>query len=885
MKNHIFILALLCLLVGIRLTSWAQTQSLNKKVSLNIGEKNWGEIFKELEQQTGFNFGYSPQNFKEQPASQNFSSEKLEDVLNKLLQPLGMSWKVQSAMIIIFKDNSKTKNGKARNNHHSNGKATLNGYVRMKGSGEALIGATIIVKGTTTGTITNPYGFFALTLPQGEYTLQCFYIGFHNREYEINLLNDQSLSIELEEQQVELEEVVVEYKETATERIQIPQMGKESLTVQTLKKIPTLAGESDVLKAIQLTPGVLTQGEGSSNLFVRGGNGDQNLILLDEAPVYNPSHLMGFFSVFNSDALKDLSFYRGGIPSNYGGRLSSVLNINMKEGNNQRLSASGGIGTLASRITLEGPIQKGKSSFIVSGRRTYADLFLKASADEFTRQTSVYFYDLNAKFNVKLGEKDRIYFSGYFGRDVNKVRSLQYAIDWGNTTATTRWNHLFSNKLFSNTTLIYSNYNYLIDLSAATSPVSWKSTIRDISLKEDLSWYASPKHLVNFGLQSTWHELNPGFSADETATTEAIGIDPVPESRALEHAFYISDEFQVSDKLRLNYGLRYSLFQLIATGELIIYGPNVAPQVFEPESTGGIYKSFGGFEPRFSMSYQLNGNSSVKMSYQRTRQYLHMLSNTNLSFNVFDIWLPASTQTPPQIADQVAVGYYRTFNKGVWEFSSELYGKKMQNQIEYRDHSRLIMNRFLEGELLNGDADAYGLELQLRKNEGRLKGWLNYTYSRVFRKISELEIGERFPANYDQPHNLQAALQFKLSPRVEIAANWTFQSGRPITLPISTIQFEGRNAPIYGDRNTTRLPDFHRLDVSVTLNRLPKANRKNDSNWVFGLYNAYNRLNAATAFVSAELEDIDLIADASKTGYYKLAMFGLLPSVTYNFKF
>jgi len=849
----------------------ANIDPLDIRVSIEVKNETYGNILKQLEQQGDFTFAYQTGNWVNKKISIKHEQVPVREILQALFRDSSISFFSKGNRIFLVEEKKKERKG--RN--------TLNGYIRDSSTGETLIGATLLVKElSNTGTVSNPYGFYSLSLPKGNYTIICNYLGYKAQILNVDLNSSQKKDILLQVADIELQEIIVEGKEDITDRVWNPQMSKTNISIKTLKEIPTIAGEPDVMKALQLTPGVLTQGEGSSTLFVRGGSGDQNLILLDEAPVYNPSHLMGFFSVFNADALKELSFYRGGIPAQYGGRLSSVLDIRMKEGNNQNFGVSGGIGTLASRLTVEGPIQKDKSSFIISARRTYADLFLKLSQDEFTRKTSVYFYDLNAKANFKIGEKDRIFFSGYFGRDVNKVRSLQYIIDWGNATATARWNHLYSSRLFSNTTLLYSNYNYLIDLSFASSPVNWKSSINNITFKQDFSWYANPKHLVSFGLHSTLHRFRPGYAEDET-----VNVAPVPKSRALEHAIYIADEFKLNERIHLHYGLRYALFQLLSTGERLVYGPSGEVTEITTEEKGSIYQNYGGLEPRINASCQLSKSSSMKLSYQRTRQYLHTLTNTNLAFNVFDIWIPASQKSRPQTADQIALGYIHQFKGAKWELNAEIYAKRMQNQLDYIDHSRLIMNRFVEGELLSGSARAYGFEFQLRKNTGRLTGWFNYTYSRVFREIEGIENGNEFPASYDQPHNLQTVLQFQLSDRVSISANFLFQSGRPITLPVSTFHFEDRNAPVYTSRNATRLPAYHRLDLSLRLKPKNKANRKNESSWQFGIYNAYNRLNAATAFVSPELEDIDLISDNSKTGYYKLAIFGMLPSITYNFKF
>ncbi|MEM1137335.1 MAG: TonB-dependent receptor, partial [Bacteroidota bacterium] len=761
------LLHVLSLLVYTNALGYYQEDPLDVLIDIGVTNQPYANILKQLETQGDFTFAYQSDRWVYNKKSISFTQMPLREVLKALFEGTGITFFSKGSRVYLVREKREERQGRS----------TLNGYFRDAETGETLIGATLMVKELPgRGTVSNAYGYYAMNLPVGSYEFIGNYIGYTPFSFKLDLYTDTTISISLEPSTAKLQEVVVEGKENPEDRIWNPQMGKTAISIETLKKVPTVAGEPDVMKVLQLTSGVLTKGEGSSTLFVRGGSGDQNLILLDEAPVYNPSHLMGFFSVFNSDALKEISFFRGGIPAQYGGRLSSVLDIRMKEGNNKKFAASGGIGTLASRLTFEGPIKKEKSSFIISARRTYADLFLKFSQDEFSRNTAVYFYDFNAKTNFRLGEKDKIFISGYFGRDVNKVSALQYIIDWGNATATARWNHIFSSRLFSNTTLLYSNYNYLIDLSDNTSLVNWKSNINNVTFKQDFSWYVNPEHLISFGLHTTYHRFQPGYSENK-----AFEVAPVPKSHALEHALYIADEYQPSERIHLHYGLRYSLFQLLSADERILYGSNGEITELIGQSNKRIYKNYGGFEPRINISYQLSRTNSVKLNYQHTRQYLHTLTNTNLAFNVFDIWIPASQKTKPQIADQVAVGYLHQLNNAKWEFKAEIYAKQMQNQIYYKDHSRLIMNRYIEGELLSGDAEAYGLELQLHKNTGKLTGWLNYTYSRVFIRIEGIENGEKYPASYDQPHNLQAILQYQFSKRVNLSANWVYQSGRPIT--------------------------------------------------------------------------------------------------------
>ncbi|MDN5216158.1 TonB-dependent receptor [Fulvivirgaceae bacterium BMA12] len=881
MKQSFLALTTLVLMFsGVVFSVCGQEDLLKKVVRL---EKTHGKVealLKEIGQKGNFVFSYSPHVIQ---ADKEITLSTDEQRVSAFLEEICQSYAVQ-----YFQRGNKIIIAKKKKPINNQQKATLNGYIREAGSGEALIGATVQVRAADgpdhhellTGVVTNAYGFYSITLPVGAYKFVFSFIGYEPVEEMLFLEENTSLKIELKEATGLLQEVVVEAspEEYEDENVRSTDLGKTHLNIQEIKQIPALIGEVDVVKAIQLLPGVQVQGEGSTNFFVRGGAADQNLILLDEAPVYNASHLMGFFSVFNPDAIKNMQFYRGSIPAAYGGRLSSLLDIRMKEGNLKNFSVSGGIGLTSSRLTIEGPIKKEKSSFIISARRTYADLFLKFSRDEFTRNSALYFYDLNAKFNYKIDEKNKIYLSGYFGRDLNKFKTLQYVIDWGNATGTMRWNHLFNERLFSNTTLIYSRYDYLIDLSNEGTPFNWRSEIKDHTLKMDFSYYVNPDNLLGFGFSTTYHRFRPGESKD------AVN-GGVPRSNALEHAAYISNEQHIGDKLSLEYGLRYALFQLIGPTSVISYDENYLPVGTEEFEKGEIYKTFRGLEPRVSARYLLSGNSAVKVSYNRQRQYMQLLSNLALGLNAFDIWLPSSAQTPPQTSDAFSVGYFLNPGKNLYEFSVEGYYRILKNQIDYKDHGQLIMNPFLEGELRRGEARAYGIELMLRKREGRFTGWLSYTLSKAKRKIPGINNGQYYPANYDQPHSFSLVGNYKLSKRWGVSANFVYATGRPVTLPVETFRYEDFIVPVYGNRNSGRMPDYHRLDLAATLYPKEKPNRVNHSSWTFSLYNAYARYNAAAVFVSNELEDIDLVKDPDKSAFHKLSIFGIVPSITYNFKF
>ncbi|WP_210462606.1 TonB-dependent receptor [Rufibacter roseolus] len=756
-------------------------------------------------------------------------------------------------------------------------KLTLSGYVKDQSSGEGLIGATVSVRELSgVGAATNEYGFFSLTLPQGTYTVAVSYLGFATHTQTVNLSSPQKLNIELRSDQTTLQEVVVTNTDVKDENVRSMEMSTMKMQVAELKKMPALMGEVDVIKAIQMTPGVQTAGEGTSGFYVRGGGVDQNLILLDEAPVYNASHLMGFFSVFNADAIKDVQLYKGGIPAEHGGRLSSLLDIRMKEGNSKRFAASGGIGTLSSRLTVEAPIVKDKSSFILSGRRTYADVFFKLSSDEGIKDNQLYFYDLNLKANYILGPKDRLFVSGYFGRDVAGNNSG--AFDWGNATATLRWNHLFNDRLFTNTTLIFSDFDYSLGSKEKSSEFTWTSHIIDYSLKNDYTYYLNPQHQFKFGWVGTFHRFQPGV------------VKPGPESyfneirlagsNALEAAAYLSHQYEITPRLSMEYGLRFSYFANVGKGTIYEYAEDGFTKIGRKDyGSLEVIKDYMGLEPRFSAKYQVDEKSSLKVSYNRMRQYLHLLSNSTASLP-FDVWVPSNHYTKPQIADQVAAGYFRNFQDNMFEASVEVYYKWMQNQIDYKDNSDVFLNNRIDTVLLRGSGTSYGAEFMLRKQKGDFTGWIGYTWSKTDRTVPGINGGKAYPVRYDRRHSVNVVSTYQLNLRWSFGANWTYATGGATTMPVGRFEYEGHSYPIYSSRNGFRLPAYHRLDLAVTYDR-PRSltGKKHDSSWSLSLYNAYNRKNA---FSIAFRENED---DASKTEAVKTYMFGIIPAITYNFNF
>jgi hypothetical protein len=754
-------------------------------------------------------------------------------------------------------------------------RVNVSGYVTDSASGEALIGVNVAILETGKGTITNNYGYYSLTLEPGFYTLLFSYVGYITQTRPIRLGSDMTLSIELRESFMELGEVTV-VAEAANSNITSMETGSTQLPIQSIRRIPALLGEVDVIKAIQLLPGVQVTSEGSSGFSVRGGTPDQNLILLDEATVYNASHLLGFFSVFNNDAIKDVKLYKGDIPASSGGRLASLLDIRMKDGNNRQLSATGGIGTISSRLTLEGPVCTEKVSFLLAGRRTYADIFLPFAKDTAVRDNSLFFYDLNGKVNYTINEKNRIFFSGYYGKDVfaNDFAGMYF----GNRTFTLRWNHLFNKRLFSNFTLLNSHYFYDLGTPEGEIPYfNWLSFLEDYGAKGDFIFYHSPEHTFRFGFSSYLHEIKPGAISAKDQDNNLTESE-LSSNLALESGLYFSGDSKVGNRLSIRYGLRYSLFQNV--GEATIYSYDEDYQVTDStyHEKGSFFNHYQGLEPRLSVNYMINERNSFKASYSRTRQYLQMASNSTAG-TPLDIWFPASPNIAPQISDQFAVGYFRNFRENRFESSLEVYYKKMTNSIDFRDHAQLLLNPRLEGELRIGEATSYGAEFYLKYEISGFSGWISYTYSRTIRDFPEINDGNPYPAPYDKPHDLALVFSYDITPRIGIGANWVYSTGIPFTLPSGRYQILGNILPLYTGRNEYRLPDYHRLDLSVTLRGKDKPNRRWKGEWNFSVYNAYARKNIWTLNFVQDSENPD-------RSYAEMTyLFSIIPAITYNFRF
>lgn len=754
-------------------------------------------------------------------------------------------------------------------------RVTLSGYVKDGASGEGLIGASVSVQELPgVGIATNEYGFYSLTLPQGDYTLLVTYLGYITESKPVKLSAAQKLDVALRQNATTLKEVEITTRKEDN-NVRSMEMSTLKMQVAQIKSMPALMGEVDLVKAIQLMPGVQNAGEGTSGFYVRGGGADQNLILLDEAPVYNASHLMGFFSVFNADAIKDVQLYKGGIPAQHGGRLSSLLDIRMKEGNNQKMEVSGGIGTISSRLTVEAPIIKDKSSFILSGRRTYADVFFGLSSDEDIKGNDLYFYDLNTKVNYTLNEKNRLFVSGYFGRDVAATKDAM--MNWGNATATVRWNHLFNDRLFSNTTFIFSDFDYALGSKEEESEFTWKSHIKDYGIKNDYTYFLNPKNQLRFGLQVTYHNFMPAeVKPGKKSYVNALKLN---STSALESAIYLSNEHQITDRLTLDYGLRFSRFTNVGPGDVYLYDEEFETPVDTVKySRFEKIKTYGGLEPRIAAKYDLNEVSSIKASYNRTLQYVHQVSNST-SAMPFDVWIPSSTYVKPQMADQVAAGYFRNFADNMFEGSVEVYYKWMDNQIDYKDYAEILLNERLETELLRGTGEAYGAEFFLRKQKGLLTGWVSYTLSKTERTVPGINDGKPYAPRHDRRHSGNLVLAYQFSPNINFGANWTYSTGGAITMPVGRYEYNGKTYPVYSERNGYRLPDYHRLDLSATYDKPRNEFKKYSSSWTLSVYNAYARKNAFSIYFR-ESED-----DKTKTEAVKTYLFGFLPSLTYNFNF
>lgn len=754
-------------------------------------------------------------------------------------------------------------------------KVTLSGYIKDKQTGEGLIGVNVFIKETSTGVATNPYGFYSITLPSATYRIVVSYLGYQQQTVTLDLTSNKSLDFPLEADVLELQEVVVNAKD---------QEANESPTrsivmdIGRLKKMPALVGEPDLIKMVQMMPGVITAAEGTSSYFVRGGSSDQNLILMDEAPIYDPSHLLGLVSVFNSDVIKESELYRGGIPASFGGRLSSVMDVRTKDGNNQNFSGTGGISPLAGRFALEGPIKKDKASFLLSGRRSFVDLFLNLT----NARSSVFFHDYNLKLNWKTSASNRFFISAYSGRD--QFRLTNNGFEWGNNTITFRWNHLFSPKLFSNTSLIGSEFQYELSSRSNSSSFNWRSFVREFSLKQDFNYFLSPKSEMSFGYQGTLHVYSP---TDIRPIGNRNNVTPIrlEQLYALDHGLYASMKHNLN-KWKIGYGIRFSAWQQVGPSKVDEYvnknGQDIRARTLQYEQ-GKVIKSYVNLEPRLSVRYILNSSNSLNVSYQRMVQNSHLVNVGTLPLP-FNTWYPSGYYLKPQLADQVTLGYNRNFRENTWHTGIEVYYKDMNQVTDFADRAEVFFNENLPVTFRQGKSWSYGVELMVEKKIGRLTGFANYTWSKTDRQIPGVNNGNIFPSNFDRRHSFNATATYELNKRWTFSAAFMYASGRPITLPIGRYELDGLNVDWFGERNSTRLPDAHRLDLSATLHG--KQTGRFKSYWVFSIYNVYGQKNpfAITTRVAQDANG-NTIGDGSQKEARLTYFFNFLPSLSYNFKF
>jgi hypothetical protein len=760
----------------------------------------------------------------------------------------------------------------------------LNGYVKDSLTGETIAGASIAVSGEQRGVTSNQFGFYSITLAQGNYTITLTHISYQGKSIAVNLTQNQSFNFDVVPKSALNTEVIV-YTKRRDGNVKNAQMGRTDLSINQIKNIPAFMGEVDPLKAIQLLPGVRNAGEGNAGFYVRGGGPDQNLILLDDAVVYNTGHLFGFFSVFNGDAIKNVSLTKGGMPAQYGGRLSSVLDVTMKDGNINKFQSEGGIGLIASRFSIQGPVKKDKASFIISARRTYIDALIKPAIKKTSSfyGSGYYFYDLNTKINYRFSAKDRLFLSGYFGRDVfnfnNSKRSFSTRVPWGNATGSLRWNHVFNRRLFSNTTLLYNNYKFDFSARQDNFEIGLSSGIRDISIKSDFDYYPLPNHRLKFGGLLTWHKFIPNVASGRQ---DSIIFKPNNESTkyAAETALYLQDDWEVSEKIKINYGLRWSGFTQVGPFTKYITDADGNKLDSVMYKKGETVKPYGGLEPRVTVRFALNNSTSIKAAITRNLQYIHLVTNAGSTLPT-DLWVPSTYRVRPQIGWLYAAGFFKNFNDNMYETSVELYYKNMENQVEYKEGYTPSL-KDPEQEFVFGRGWSYGSEFLINKTKGRFTGWLGYTLSWTWRKFAELNSGLKYPARYDRRHDISVVANYEVSKKWKLGGVFVYGTGSAITLPERFYIVNGVLTQEYSSLNQYRMPAYHRMDLSATYTPIPKKKRKLNGYWVFSLYNTYSRMNPYFIYFdqSGSVANSDLKVEARQ-----VSLFPVLPAVTWNFKF
>ncbi len=863
------------------------SQNLDRKISISADNKPLGDVITEIGVKGNLLFSYSSQAIPVQKkVSVKAKDEAVRSILDRVLNPLGIQYFLSENQVIL---KPVRKSVTTASVSEQKPKYTLSGYVKDKATGEILIGANVYDKTSWQGTTTNGYGFYSLTLPEGHYNLAFSLIGYSLVVQQVELKENIKLSATMEVAGIDIKEVEIKGS-TDDPGATGGSAGEVRFSSSTLHQMPGFAGNIDVIKSLHSVPGINSFGDGSTFYYVRGGNSDQNLLLIDDAPIYNPSHLFGFFSALAPDAIKDVKAYKGDFPASYGGRLSSVIDVRARDGNMKRLGFSGNIGPFTSDLTLEGPLKKDASSFIISGRRSNLNWLNFSSAAN--RTFSINFYDLNAKLNIRLNDYNRMFVTGFAGNDdfsrfINS--SVQtFGIQWKNSTGTLRWNHIFNNKLFSNTTACFSQYNYYLFMSRQQNDY-WNSAISNGTLKTDFSWYPNPENTLKAGIEVSSHFINPGnvhFSDNEIQRFAPV----VPQYRSLEYDLYLSNDQKIGDRLSLRYGLRLSAWRDMGASSVYFFDANHKVIDTANIAANAIYAGFFNFEPRLSVSYAVGTLSSFRLSYSRTVQYLQVLSNSTSPFTSLEVWAPSGPNIQPQKADQVTLGYLKRFDHAGIDFTVETFYKRFMHQLEYKDHANMLYNPLIEGELRFGDAWSYGIEVLLKKSEGKFTGWIGYSYARAIRKVEEINSGKSYPASYDRPNTVCLNIFYRTGRHWDFSANWVYLSGTAITTPTGFYRYNGYTVPVYGDKNNDRLPDYHRMDLSVTWLISKPENRFRHS-LVLSVYNVYGRKNPFSVNFNKIMDDNGkFYVPTDLDGNYelvstKMSVAGAIPSLNYTFRF
>ncbi|MEI6681358.1 MAG: TonB-dependent receptor [Bacteroidota bacterium] len=880
---------LLLLLLVFIFSTRSFSQDLDKRISLKVIDKPVNEVLQEISRLGSVDFSFNPQVL---PANMRVTiharKRRIREILSEIFLPHGIDYFTVENHIVLKQRVAPGEEKTAGVALHPS-RFTLSGFLRDKTSGEALIGANIYIRGTTTGAMTNGYGFYSLTLPGGTYPVVFSYMGYKEIIRDVAMKENTRMSVELEEDKLEIREVEIVAADHEAET-RNHQMSELRFSQKTLAQLPGFGGDLDVIRALQAVPGIQTFGDGSSFYFVRGGNSDQNLMLIDEVPVYNPSHLFGFFSAFAPDAINEVEIYKGDFPAKFGGRLSSVIDIKAREGNMKRFGFSGNIGPFASNLSVEGPIVKDRGSFCISGRLSTLNWMNSISA--LNKTFDFQFFDVNAKLNYRQNDNNRFFFTFYTGEDdFNRQLTTEtnyFGMNWNNLAGTFRWNHLFSSRIFSNTTLNYSRYNYALTLPQEQNGY-WNSSISNITFKTDFTWYLNPRNTIRSGLEVTLHHANPG-NVSQTATNAAKDAPVVAQYHAMEYVFYISNEQVVSRKVSVRYGIRLPVWQDIGPTRVSYFDVN--HHLIDAISYGNniAYSTAFSPEPRLSIQYQVNQETGLKASYSRSTQFLQLLSNSTSPFTSLEVWAPCGPNISPQTSDQVAVGFFHDLAGAEYTVSAETYYKWFRDHLDYADHANMLFNPLIEGELRFGKAWSYGLELMLRKKTGNFTGWIGYTWSRAFIQTPGVNEGMTYRANYDRPNDICVNLCYDTKKRWTFTANWIYLTGGAITTPVGFYYFNGYSVPLYGEKNNDRLPDYHRLDLSVTY-AFNKPGSRFRHSLALTIYNAYGRLNPFAINFNKMLNDNgDFVVPSNQNGQSTLlptsvSVAGIIPSLNYQFKF